>query len=251
MAAAIWGVVVAAGRGTRFGGEKQLARIGVRTVVDMALDCLLSEVDGLVVVVPPELAGLPDPTAELGVTTRGAGARPRVVAGGATRAGSVRAGLAAVPATCGTVVVHDAARPLATRALSRAVLAAVASGADGAVPALPLTDTVKRVHEGQVRETLQREALVQVQTPQAFCAAALRSAHEGEPEATDDAGLVEAAGGRVLVVPGEPSNVKITTPADLELAEWWRARLATLGAASEGTGELARPEAAAVREGSR
>jgi len=156
-----------------------------------------------------------------------------VVSGGATRADSVRCGLAAVPSEAAIIVVHDAARPLASPALFEAVLAAVTEGgADGVVPGVPVRDTIKVVDEsGRVTDTLDRDRLVAVQTPQAFNAAALRRAHaEAAPDAatpaaampaaaTDDAMLVEALGGTVLVVPGEPGNLKITDPDDLMAAE--------------------------------
>jgi 2-C-methyl-D-erythritol 4-phosphate cytidylyltransferase len=112
--------------------------------------------------------------------------------------------------------VHDAARPFAAPALFEAVVAAVRAGADGAVPGIPVSDTIKRVVGGAVVATLDRDELVAVQTPQAFAAAALRRAHaDGAAEATDDAALVEATGGRVVVVPGDPANTKITLRADL------------------------------------
>lgn len=142
------------------------------------------------------------------------------VAGGDSRSESVRAGLAAVADAAEIVVVHDAARPLAPPSLFDAVIAAVRAGADGAVPALPVADTVKEVDGEQVVATLRRERLVAVQTPQAFRAERLRAAHAAGGGATDDAALVEAGGGRVVVVPGDPDNVKITTPRDLAWAEW-------------------------------
>jgi 2-C-methyl-D-erythritol 4-phosphate cytidylyltransferase len=138
-----------------------------------------------------------------------------VVSGGATRSASVRAGLAAVPAGAEVVIVHDAARPFAAPALFEAVVAAVRDGADAAVPGVPLADTVKRVAGSHVVETLDRDRLVAVQTPQAFKVDALRRAHAGAGEATDDAALVEAAGGLVVVVPGDPANTKITLRTDL------------------------------------
>jgi 2-C-methyl-D-erythritol 4-phosphate cytidylyltransferase len=142
------------------------------------------------------------------------------VEGGPTRSASVRRGLAAVPASADIVVVHDGARPFASPALFQAVVDAVADGADGAVPALPVTDTIKRVAPGGVvQETLDRAGLVTVQTPQAFAAVVLRAAHAAGAEATDDAALVEAAGGRVVAVPGEAANRKLTVPADLTWAE--------------------------------
>jgi len=123
-----------------------------------------------------------------------------------------------VPGEADIVVVHDAARPLASPSLFEAVVAAVGAGADAAIPGIPLADTVKEVDGGVVRATLDRSSLIAVQTPQAFLARMLRLAHEGDPDASDDAGLVEAKGGRVAVVPGEPANAKITTPVDLAFA---------------------------------
>jgi 2-C-methyl-D-erythritol 4-phosphate cytidylyltransferase len=199
----VWAVVVAAGSGARFGAPKQYERLGDRRVLDWSLAAARSVADGVVLVVAPERAGDPEAAADV------------VVAGGGTRSASVRAGLAAVPEGTAVVVVHDAARPGASPGLFAAVVAAVREGADAAVPGVPVVDTIKRVVDGVV-ETLDRSQLVAVQTPQAFRAAALRAAHAGGGEATDDGALVEAAGGRVVIVPGEPDNVKVTTPADLE-----------------------------------
>jgi 2-C-methyl-D-erythritol 4-phosphate cytidylyltransferase len=146
------------------------------------------------------------------------------VAGGRTRSESVRAGLTEVPADADVIVVHDGARPFASADLYRAVIAAVRAGADGAVPGVPVSDTVKVVDDAMgVVETLERSRLVAVQTPQAFRAATLRAAHAGGAEGTDDASLVEEAGGRVVVVPGEPDNRKITVADDLV---WARGLLA-------------------------
>ena len=199
----VWVIVVAAGSGSRFGGAKQFEMLEGRRVVDWALVASRSVADGVVLVVPPGHVEEESPAADV------------VVAGGATRSESVRAGLAVVPAAADVVVVHDAARPFAAPALFEAVVAAVRDGADGAVPGVPLADTVKRVAGTQVVATLDRAELVAVQTPQGFAAAALRRAHDGAGEATDDAALVEAAGGRVVVVPGDPANTKITLRADL------------------------------------
>ena len=201
----VWAIVVAAGTGSRFGGAKQFEQLGGDRVVDRAVAASRAVADGVVVVVPAERT---DDT-----SLRATGSI--LAAGGSTRSGSVRAGLAAVPAEADIVVVHDAARPYATGALFEAVVAAVRAGADGAVPGMAVSDTVKRVHDGRVVETLDRSELVAVQTPQAFAAAVLRRAHAGGGDATDDAALVEAAGGRVTVVPGEAANAKITRRSDL------------------------------------
>ena len=126
------------------------------------------------------------------------------------------------PADADIICVHDAARPLANAHLFRSVIDAVASGADGAIPGMPVTDTIKIVdRDGPdvlVRSTPDRESLVAVQTPQAFRAAVLRAAHASGDDATDDAVLVERAGGRVVVVPSDATNRKITDRDDLEWA---------------------------------
>lgn len=178
---------------------KQYAPLGGRRVIDWSLAAARDVCDGVVLVVHPDRAGDREPMADA------------VVAGGATRSASVRAGLAAVPAEADTVLVHDAARPHASSDLWRRVLAAVAGGADGAVPGVPIVDTLRELDGA----TVDRSRFVAVQTPQGFPAALLRRAHEGEPDGTDDASLVEAIGGKVLVVDGEPANRKITTPDDL------------------------------------
>ncbi|MDA8391504.1 MAG: IspD/TarI family cytidylyltransferase [Actinomycetota bacterium] len=216
-------MVVAGGSGSRFGRLKQFEPLGAGTVLDRAVAVARPVVDYLVVVVPAAAGS---------VTVEGADA---VTEGGATRSESVRAGLAALvqgwnrtdgPDPSGAseqgvdvVVVHDAARPLASAALLESVVRAVRAGADGAVPGLPVNDTVKRVIGSKVHETVSREGLFVVQTPQAFRLAALLDAHDGAAEATDDAALVEAAGGTVVVVDGEPENVKVTSPFDLRLVE--------------------------------
>ncbi|HUQ38601.1 MAG TPA: 2-C-methyl-D-erythritol 4-phosphate cytidylyltransferase [Acidimicrobiales bacterium] len=203
----VWAIVVAAGAGTRFGTAKQFEELGGRRVVDWSVANAASVAEGIVVVAP---AGS-DEEPPLGVHA--------VVAGGATRSASVRAGLAAVPADAGIVIVHDAARPMASAALFAAVVGAVRDGVDGTVPGLPVPDTIKAVDAtGHVTATLERDTLVAVQTPQAFVADVLRRAHADGGEATDDAALVEQAGGRVAVVPGEPGNLKLTVPDDLARA---------------------------------
>jgi 2-C-methyl-D-erythritol 4-phosphate cytidylyltransferase len=201
-----WTVVVAAGSGARYGGAKQFEEVGARRLVDRAVDAATRAGDGVVVVLPAATMWDGPPV-------------DAAVDGGATRSASVRAGLAVVPDVAEIVVVHDAARPLASDALFAAVIDAVRAGADGAVPGIPVADTIKRVSGDRVVETVARDDLVAVQTPQAFSAAVLRRAHERGGDASDDAALVEAAGGAVVVVPGEPANVKVTSPSDLELLE--------------------------------
>lgn len=202
----VWAIVVAAGAGSRFGGAKQFEPLLGRRVVDWSVAAARAVCDGVVTVLPPDRQ------------------EPGSRAGGATRSASVRAGLEAVPETAEIVVVHDAARPLAGPDLFERVVAAVRTGADAAIPVMPVTDTIKRVHGDRVTETLDRSTLVAVQTPQAFRAAALRAAHAAQPEASDDAALVEALGGVVVTVSGEGRNLKVTSPDDLVAAELFLAR---------------------------
>lgn len=201
------GVVVGGGSGTRFGAKKQFADLGGLTVLERTCLTAAEAVDDLVVVLPAE--DLPD------VSIPGA----RCVAGGATRADSVRAGLAAVAPSAEVIVVHDAARPLASAELWAAVIEAVRNGAAGAIPALASTDTLKSVSGPPERRvvagTIDRDSVVRVQTPQAFAAGALRQAHQANLDATDDAALLERLGLEVVVVAGEAANIKITDPEDL------------------------------------
>jgi len=205
---AVVGIVPAAGRGDRLGASAPKAFVVVagRPLLDWSLDVLRETCERVVVAVPP---GRED-----GVDR---------VAGGSSRSASVLAALrAAGEATA--VVVHDAARPLVTRALVERCLACVAEGWDGAVAAAPVADTIKEAAaDGRVVRTLDRSALWAVQTPQAFEAGALRRALEVDAEAlagaTDDAALVEAAGGRVRLVEAPPENLKVTTSFDLRVAE--------------------------------
>ena len=210
--AAVWTVLVAAGEGRRFGAPKQLQPLAGRRVIDWAFEAAAAAGRGVVVVAAADqVQALRD-----GPTALTASADSVIVTnGGSTRSESVRAGIAEVPEDAEVIVVHDAARPLAGDALFAAVTAAVVSGADGAVPAVPVTDTIRHTDSGP----LDRSQLRAVQTPQAFRADLLRRAHASDGEATDDAALVEAAGGKVHLVDGEPDNIKITTPGDLHVAE--------------------------------
>jgi 2-C-methyl-D-erythritol 4-phosphate cytidylyltransferase len=215
--------VVAGGSGRRFGGRKQFLPLAGHPVASWSVRAANSVADGVVLVVPA--AGTAD--ADAGGPGPAPGARDEdalgascVVSGGATRAESVRAGLAAVPSDAVVIVVHDAARPLVSPELFATVVEAVLAGdVDGAVPVVPVADTLKRVVSGRVVGTIDRDGLLAVQTPQAFVASALRSAHVGGGEATDDAGLLEMAGLTVAAVEGDPRNFKLTRPEDLMLAE--------------------------------
>jgi 2-C-methyl-D-erythritol 4-phosphate cytidylyltransferase len=173
-------------------------------------------VDAIVVAAPP---GWEEPAILL-AEELGCGKVSACVTGGATRAESVRLALAEVPDDALVVLVHDAARPFLPEEVLDRVLTALGEGWDGAVPALEIPDTVKRVEDGVVAETLDRRGLVAVQTPQAFLAPVLRQAVE-LGEGTDCASLVERIGGRVTAVPGDRRLLKVTTRADLELVESW------------------------------
>jgi len=196
----VWAIVVAGGGGRRFGSPKQFEDLLGRRVLDWSLSVARAASEGVVPVLPRDRLE--------------EGTRP----GGDTRSASVRSGLAAVPLGARIVVVHDAARPLAPLEVWERVVQAVDNGADAAVPALPLVDTVKRVDGHRVVATVDRGDLVVVQTPQAFRADVLRDAHASGADATDDAGLVEALGGTVVTVEGDSRNLKITSPDDLVVA---------------------------------
>lgn len=200
---AVWAVVVAAGTGQRFGGAKQYAPLAGRRVLDWSVDAARSVADGVVLVVSADAAEQNEPAVDV------------VVVGGATRSASVRAGLAQVPDDAAVVLVHDAARPLASHAVFRAVTDAVLAGADVVVPVVPVVDTMCDDRGAPV----DRERLRAVQTPQGFAADTLRRVHQRLPEATDDASLVAASGGRLRHVQGERWNLKITETADLAVAE--------------------------------
>jgi len=213
----VWAVLVAAGRGERLGEDrpKAFVRLGELPLLAEPLRRLdeCEWIDGVVLVAPPEW----EEPAILLAEELGASKVAACVPGGRTRTESVRAGVAEVPEEAAVILVHDAARPLLPPDVVPRLLEALAQGADGAVPGLPVADTVKRVAGGLVAETLRREELVAVQTPQAFVAPVLRAALAREgAEGTDCASLVEAAGGRIVVVPGDERLLKVTTRADLD-----------------------------------
>jgi 2-C-methyl-D-erythritol 4-phosphate cytidylyltransferase len=221
-----WVVLVAAGRGERLGDDrpKAFARLGGLPLLAEPLRRLDESpwVDAIVVVAPAEWE---EPTILLAEEV-GASKVSACVTGGPTRAESVRAGVAEVPTDAAVILVHDAARPLVTDEVLERLIGALGQGFDGAVPGLPVTDTIKRVRGGAVEETLSRTDLVAVQTPQAFVAAVLRAALtaasvDSTQSPTDCASLVEAAGGRVTVVQGDERLLKVTTPADLERVAAW------------------------------
>ena len=218
----VWAILVAAGRGERLGLDhpKAFAKLGEDPLLAEPLRRLDDSewVDAIVLVAPP---GWEEPSILL-AEELGCGKVSACVPGGETRADSVRAGLAEVPQDVVVVLVHDAARPLVPEAVIERVLAPLADGWDGVVPGVPVSDTLKRVGaDGTVLETVERDSLYAVQTPQAFPADVLRRAVASGADATDCAGLVESVGGRVKVVPGDPLLLKVTTADDLaKIASW-------------------------------
>jgi 2-C-methyl-D-erythritol 4-phosphate cytidylyltransferase len=221
VAGATWALLVAAGAGERLGIDrpKGFAPLAGRPLLAESLDRLdaCPWVDAIVVAAPP---GWEEPAILLAEEL----AATKVVScvtGGGTRAESVRAALGDVPEEALVVLVHDAARPLVDDGVVERVLRPLGEGFDGAVPAVPIPDTIKRVDGGGVVETVDRGGLVGAQTPQAFLAPALRQAMAAGDvsEATDCASLVERAGGRVAVVDGDPRLLKVTTAADLAIVE--------------------------------
>jgi 2-C-methyl-D-erythritol 4-phosphate cytidylyltransferase len=218
----VWAILVAAGRGERLGLDqpKAFAKLGEDPLLAEPLRRLEESgwVDAIVLVAP---RGWEEPAILL-AEELGCGKVNACVPGGETRTDSVRAGLAEVPADALVVLVHDAARPLLPEAVIERVLAPLSEGWDGAVPGLAVSDTLKRVGpDGAIAETVARDSLYAVQTPQAFPADVLRRAVADGGDATDCAGLVEAAGGRVKVVEGDPQLLKVTTAEDLARVASW------------------------------
>ncbi len=209
-------VIVAAGEGLRAGpgAPKAWRTLAGKPVLRWSAEALLDAgADEIVLVLGRNRVALAD-EALAGLE------RWRAVPGGATRAASVQAGLAAVSGD-GPVLIHDAARPFVTTDHVRRLLAAL-EGAEGAILALPVPDTLKRSGGGLVEATVPRDGLWRAQTPQAFRLGALRAAYEAWPggeEPTDDAAVVERAGGRVALVPGDPMLMKLTWPEDFAMAE--------------------------------
>ena len=218
----VWAILAAAGRGERLGLDhpKAFAKLGDDPLLAEPLRRLDESgwIVAIVVVAPP---GWEEPAILL-AEELGCGKVNACVAGGETRTDSVRAGIAELAADALVALVHDAARPLVSEDVIERVLAPLSDGWDGAVPALAVVDTLKRVGpEGAVEETVPRDSLVAVQTPQAFVVDVLRRALAGDGDATDCAALVEAVGGRVKVVEGDARLLKVTTADDLaKVASW-------------------------------
>ena len=212
-----WAILVAAGTGERLGGDrpKAFAALAGRPLLAETIERLDTSdwIDAIVVAAPP---GWEEPAILLAEELV-ASKVSSVVTGGATRAESVRNALVEVPEEALVILVHDAARPLVHDAVIERLLGRLDGTVEGVVPGIEVQDTVKRVERGVVTETVAREGLVAVQTPQAFLADRLRTAFSGDlDDATDCASLVERHGGRVAVVEGDPRLVKVTTVGDLE-----------------------------------
>lgn len=214
----VWAVIAAAGSGDRLGLDrpKAFANLRARPLLAESLERLEGSdwIDSIVVAAPPDWE---EPVILL-AEELGCGKVVEAVTGGATRAASVAAAIAVVPEDAAVVLVHDAARPVLPEDVIERVLTALNEGWDGAIPVLPLADTVKRVESDRIVETVEREELAVAQTPQAFVAPVLRGALSDD-DATDCSALVEARGGRVKAVLGDPRLLKVTDLADLEAVE--------------------------------
>ena len=205
-------IIAAAGSGERFGAPipKALIHLGDKTLLAHAISNLAPVVDQIIVTAP---AGYESQIQEI------VGDEVTVVTGGSTRSESVRLGLSAVDTGADFVLVHDAARALASTALAQSVIDALRAGDVAVIPALPEVDTVKVVDAaGYVVSTPERSTLRKVQTPQGFSYSVLKAAHATPQDATDDAILVADAGHKVRIIAGEESALKITTPSDLATA---------------------------------
>ena len=217
----VWAILAAAGRGDRLGLDrpKAFAKLNDRALIEEVLERLDGSdwIEGIVVAAPPDWEEPCILAAEEVAATKVAA----TVTGGETRTASVRAALAEVPDEAAVVLVHDAARPLVTDDVIERVITGLEDGWDAAVPVLPIDDTVKRVDGDAVVETVDRDQLGAAQTPQAFVADALRRALSSGADASDCAALVEAGGGRVRAVAGDPRLRKITDATDLALVEGW------------------------------
>lgn len=207
---ATWAIVLAGGTGDRFGSAKQFARLGEERLVDLALATVTAVCDGVVLILPADVAWDGPPV-------------DAIAPAGADRCASVRSGLARVPEDAEVVVVHQAANPLATTTTVHRLIERVQAGAQAAVPGLTPPDVVRRVDGGFAVEDLGRDDLVLVQVPCAFDAATLRTAHASGLPAVEDTALVAGVGGSIAVIDGDPGNVHVTNPTDLRIAAYLHA----------------------------
>lgn len=204
---AVWAVVLAGGVARRFGDRpKQFERVGGVRMVDRTVASARRTCDGVVLVLPAGHDWDGAPVDALAV-------------GGDHQSESLRAGVERVPVGAGIIVVCDPAHPLSSDALFAAVIDAVRDGADGAVPTVPILDVIQRVRGGRVVGTVPKHDLVITQAPQAFRAAALRAAHADRPRPVENSGLLVEHGHRVVTVPGEVTNLHVTTPDELALLD--------------------------------
>lgn len=222
----IWGIILAAGSGSRLaetidGARKQYLEYKAAPLFWHCARTFsrVAQLKGVVFVFPPEDAKSMEKTVGQYFRSEDLGLKWAVASGGERRQDSVRNGLSALPPSCDGVLVHDAARPFVSARILVDLIDALNDGARGVIPTIPVTDTVKRVDNSTVTETLNRNELAAVQTPQAFETGLLREAHERADtegwEVTDDASMVERLA-EVTTIPGEAANIKITVPEDLK-----------------------------------
>ena len=201
----VWAIVLAGGSARRFGARpKQFELVGDLRMVDHTVAAARRTCDGVALVLPPGRAWDGEPVDTL-------------AEGGDHQSESLRAGLATLPADARIAVVADPAHPLASDALFRGVIDAVRRGADGAVPVMPILEVVQRVKEGRVLDTVPKNDLVLTQSPHAFRVDVLRELHASRPRPVENSSLFVTHGYRVDTIPGEPDNLHVTTPAELEM----------------------------------
>lgn len=205
----IWTIVVAAGQGLRFGSKKQFAELSGSSVLFHSVFAASSVSDGIVVVTTDEDLEYAK------VSLQNVEKVKEVVVGGSTRSKSVRKGLEQVPQNCDILIVHDGVRPLASEKLFKSVVEKIQEGSEAVVPVVPIADSLRSISGEQI----DRSEVVAIQTPQAFKATLLLKAHSTSESASDDASLVELAGGTIDFVDGDVRNLKITVSSDLQIAE--------------------------------
>lgn len=214
---AAWAIVLAGGSGRRFGDRsKQFERVGGIRMVDRTVGAARRTCDGVVVVLPAGVEWDGEPV-------------DRVAVGGDHASDTVRAGLAAIPADAGIVVICDPAHPLAPDHLFTAVIDAVRRGADGAVATIPIHEVIQRVVDGRVVDTIPKDGLVITQSPHAFRASVLRAVHVDRPQPPENSGLLVERGYTVVTVPGDQTNLHITTPEELATLDELIGGRATVG----------------------